>query len=205
MTSAKLATNCAGNGKDSLFSYFPCFLRSALSSESPRRSIAAQKSAVVAAAAVLLLFIACLSLFTPHVDVDSYSPSEPFHRIRHRPIRSFRDLERELSPGEMSEGEKTKYGLWSSKLSEYYYGCSNGSNKFAAAQGVTHPNRYLMIATSGGLNQQRTGITDAVVAARILNATLVVPKLDQRSFWKDSSDFSEIFDVDWFIFFYQKM
>ncbi|KAG0490010.1 hypothetical protein HPP92_006873 [Vanilla planifolia] len=183
-----------------------------------------KKSAVVAAAAVLLLFIACLSLFTPHVDVDSYSPSEPFHRIRHRPIRSFRDLELELSPGEMnnsfteltraasdvsvfivpSEGEKTKNGLWSSKLSEYYYGCSNGSNKFAAAQGVTHPNRYLMIATSGGLNQQRTGITDAVVAARILNATLVVPKLDQRSFWKDSSDFSEIFDVDWFISFLSK-
>ncbi|RCV32298.1 hypothetical protein SETIT_6G247400v2 [Setaria italica] len=56
-----------------------------------------------------------------------------------------------------------------------------------------------MIVTSGGLNQQRTGIIDAVVAARILNATLVVPKLDQASFWKDSSNFSEIFDANWFI------
>nr|GEY02507.1 GDP-fucose protein O-fucosyltransferase [Tanacetum cinerariifolium] len=44
-----------------------------------------------------------------------------------------------------------------------------------------------------------TLITDAVVAARILNVTLVVPNLDKRSFWKDASSFSEIFDVDWFI------
>jgi hypothetical protein len=35
-------------------------------------------------------------------------------------------------------------------------------------------------------HQTRLQITDAVVAARILNATLVVPKLDQKSFWKDS-------------------
>ncbi|KAF3594766.1 hypothetical protein DY000_02028214 [Brassica cretica] len=59
--------------------------------------------------------------------------------------------------------------------------------------------RYLLIATSGGLNQQRTGIIDAVVAAYILNATLVIPKLDQNSYWKDISNFEEIFDADWFI------
>ncbi|XP_060173536.1 O-fucosyltransferase 16-like isoform X2 [Lycium barbarum] len=89
--------------------------------------------------------------------------------------------------------------LWSSRNSKFFYGCSNASSKFAKAEAITHPNRYLLIVTSGGLNQQRTGITDAVVAARILNATLVVPKLDKTSFWKDSSDFSDIFDVDWFI------
>ncbi|PQP91533.1 uncharacterized protein Pyn_12807 [Prunus yedoensis var. nudiflora] len=35
--------------------------------------------------------------------------------------------------------------------------------------------------------------------AYILNATLLVSKLDQKLFWKDSSNFDEIFDVDWFI------
>nr|GEX31008.1 O-fucosyltransferase 16-like [Tanacetum cinerariifolium] len=89
--------------------------------------------------------------------------------------------------------------IWSTSMSELYFGCSNANSQFPKAQAVTRPNRYLLIATSGGLNQQRTGITDAVVAARILNAMLVVPKLDKKSFWKDASSFSEIFDVDWFI------
>lgn len=47
-------------------------------------------------------------------------------------------------------------------------------------------------------------ITDAVVVAWILNATLVVPELDHHSFWKDDSDFSDIFDVDWFISYLSK-
>ncbi|EEF28623.1 conserved hypothetical protein [Ricinus communis] len=95
----------------------------------------------------------------------------------------------------------TGHDLWRSRLSNFYFGCSNATDNFLTADVKTHDNRYLLIATSGGLNQQRTGITDAVVAAYILNATLVVPKLDQKSFWKDSSDFAQIFDVDWFISF----
>ncbi|KAL6214133.1 hypothetical protein ACLB2K_013571 [Fragaria x ananassa] len=91
--------------------------------------------------------------------------------------------------------------LWSTTKSEHFFGCSNSGDKFLTADVKTLPNRYLLIAASGGLNQQRTGITDAVVAAYILNATLVVPKLDHTSFWKDSSNFGEIFDEDWFISF----
>ncbi|KAI5335504.1 hypothetical protein L3X38_025637 [Prunus dulcis] len=60
---------------------------------------------------------------------------------------------------------------------------------------------YLLTAISGGLNQQRRGITDALVAAYILNATLLVLKLGQKLFWKDSSNFDEIFDVDWRVAF----
>ncbi|GAB2289285.1 O-fucosyltransferase 16 [Dionaea muscipula] len=98
-------------------------------------------------------------------------------------------------------GRKSGNSIWRSRDSEFFYGCSNASNKFVRADVITRSNRYLFIATSGGLNQQRTGIIDAVVVARILNATLVVPKLDQRSYWKDASDFADIFDVGWFISF----
>ncbi|KAK4781950.1 hypothetical protein SAY86_016052 [Trapa natans] len=98
-----------------------------------------------------------------------------------------------------TKGGRPDRDIWSSPNAKFYYGCSNASSKFLRPETITQPNRYLIIATSGGLNQQRTGITDAVVAARILNATLVVPKLDQKSFWKDASNFSEIFDIDWFI------
>ncbi|KAL8521220.1 hypothetical protein ACS0TY_011673 [Phlomoides rotata] len=89
--------------------------------------------------------------------------------------------------------------IWTSNRSNFFHGCSNAGKNFLTTEMKPESKRYLLIATSGGLNQQRTGIVDAVVAAYILNATLVVPKLDQKSFWKDASNFSEIFDVEWFI------
>ncbi|KAI3804060.1 hypothetical protein L1987_32228 [Smallanthus sonchifolius] len=96
-------------------------------------------------------------------------------------------------------GGSIEEGIWASSESNIYYGCSQKSKNFQDADEKTNPDRFLMITTSGGLNQQRTGITDAVVAAYILNSTLVVPKLDNRSYWKDQSNFSDVFDVDWFI------
>ncbi|RVW50874.1 O-fucosyltransferase 16 [Vitis vinifera] len=152
----------------------------------------------------ILLFLALLSfLVPPPLDTDHL-------RSRHNYFVPF-GSRGEGSNGAVkfsvpvrSGGGRSDHDLWSSRFSKFYYGCSNASHKFGKAVAITVPNRFLMIATSGGLNQQRTGITDAVVAARILNATLVVPKLDQKSFWRDASNFSEIFDVDWFIKYLSK-
>jgi hypothetical protein len=45
--------------------------------------------------------------------------------------------------------------------------------------------KYLMVVVSGGMNQQRNQIVDAVVIARILGAALVVPVLQVNVIWGD--------------------
>ncbi|KAK4804103.1 hypothetical protein SAY86_003920 [Trapa natans] len=165
---------------------------------------------ISAVSGCLLLCLAVLSLLSPpasrghrHIGLVRLSHSGSPDRLAH-------GLEAELisSPAAVfhvpSSGGSLSRDPWSSRLSDFFHGCSNASSGFLTADKKTQANRYLSIATSGGLNQQRTGITDAVVAAYILNATLVVPKLDQKSFWKDASNFNEIFDVDWFIQFLSK-
>ncbi|OMP11129.1 GDP-fucose protein O-fucosyltransferase [Corchorus olitorius] len=151
----------------------------------------------------LLIFFAILSILAP-----SPNESDQFHLRHHQTsfnaVVEASDEDSGFRIPVRNSGGKLDRDIWSSRNAKFFYGCSNASSKFARAEVITHPSRYLAIATSGGLNQQRTGITDAVVAARILNATLVVPKLDQKSFWKDASNFSEIFDVDWFISFLSK-
>ncbi|KAL4396958.1 hypothetical protein S245_001412 [Arachis hypogaea] len=138
----------------------------------------------------MLFGLGLISLLTGHMasHVEWYS-----QRFVRRTLHSAQD-----------GSERAPIDIWESQYSRYYYGCKERGRNFAPAVSERKSNGYLLIATSGGLNQQRTGITDAVVVARILNATLVVPELDHHSFWKDDSDFNNIFDINWFITYLAK-
>ncbi|KAK8447363.1 hypothetical protein SEVIR_8G055600v4 [Setaria viridis] len=72
------------------------------------------------------------------------------------------------------------------------------SKKLAQSE-LPSSNGFLIVEANGGLNQQRISICDAIVVARILNATLVTPAFHLNSVWRDSSKFSDIFDEDHFI------
>ncbi|PKA66769.1 Uncharacterized protein AXF42_Ash003424 [Apostasia shenzhenica] len=88
-----------------------------------------------------------------------------------------------------------EYQLWNA--SDYgYHSCVQPTHKYQAPRAWE---RYLTVRSNGGLNQMRTGICDMVAVARIMNATLVIPQLDKRSFWQDSSTFADIFDEPHFI------
>lgn len=50
---------------------------------------------------------------------------------------------------------------------------------------VRERRKYLMVVVSGGMNQQKNQIVDAVVIARILGAVLVVPVLQVNLIWGD--------------------
>lgn len=50
---------------------------------------------------------------------------------------------------------------------------------------VAQKEKFLVVVVDGGLNQQRNQIVDAVVIARILGTSLVLPILQVNPIWQD--------------------
>lgn len=106
------------------------------------------------------------------------------------------DEQSHISSEESQSHEMPDEQLWGAPFSSSLHPCVKPTAKYKVTQ---RWDRYMTVKSNGGLNQMRTGISDMVAVARIMNATLVIPQLDKRSFWQDSSTFSDIFDELHFI------
>ncbi|XP_062202462.1 O-fucosyltransferase 38 isoform X2 [Phragmites australis] len=100
------------------------------------------------------------------------------------------DLRRPDPPRQVSSDK-----LWASN-GYGYHACVTPTSRYTVPRESDH---YMTVRSNGGLNQMRTGICDMVAVARLVNATLVIPQLDKRSFWQDTSTFKDIFDEPHFI------
>uniref|UniRef100_A0A0E0AY85 O-fucosyltransferase family protein n=1 Tax=Oryza glumipatula TaxID=40148 RepID=A0A0E0AY85_9ORYZ len=69
----------------------------------------------------------------------------------------------------------------------------------AAMPAPSRRNGYIRIDCYGGLNQLRRDLCDGIAVARLLNATMVLPKFEVAAYWNESSGFADVFDVDYFI------
>ncbi|EEF41735.1 O-fucosyltransferase 20 [Ricinus communis] len=99
---------------------------------------------------------------------------------------------------ETSEGEESEF--WKQPDGLGYKPCLDFSKEYRRGSELVVKDRrkYLIVVVSGGMNQQRNQIVDAVVIARILGAALVVPILQVNVIWGDESEFSDIFDLEYF-------
>lgn len=140
-------------------------------------------------------FIAMLKMWFNLEPLIPFSPN-PCGITQSQGIVSAGSLSSHL--GVKEDGEKSEF--WEQPDGLGYRPCLEFSKEYkkTSLEIVEDRTKYLMVVVSGGMNQQRNQIVDAVVIARILGAALVVPILQVNVIWGDESEFSDIFDMEHF-------
>nr|XP_010927785.1 O-fucosyltransferase 13 isoform X2 [Elaeis guineensis]XP_010927786.1 O-fucosyltransferase 13 isoform X2 [Elaeis guineensis]XP_029121844.1 O-fucosyltransferase 13 isoform X2 [Elaeis guineensis] len=91
-----------------------------------------------------------------------------------------------------------KSEIWSARRVVDWRPCDWWKTGALAALPV-RSNGFIRVDCYGGLNQMRRDLCDGIGIARLLNATLVLPKFEVAAYWNESSGFADVFDVDYFI------
>ncbi|KMZ61114.1 Peptide-O-fucosyltransferase [Zostera marina] len=96
--------------------------------------------------------------------------------------------------------EGAKEGFWKQPNGMGYRPCLEFSEDYRneTESVIKDRRKFVILVVNGGLNQQRNQIVDAVVIARILGAALVVPIMKVNVVWGDDSEFTDIFDFEYF-------
>ncbi|CAK9163573.1 unnamed protein product [Ilex paraguariensis] len=145
-----------------------------------RRTVVVVRYVITCALCMIALFALL------HVHLKAFLPSE-FIKLP-EPCK--------LPTLDVACGSLEEDNLWKRPPNRDYVPCFEPSSSYTSPG---ESRGYLLVNTNGGLNQMRAGISDMVAVARIINATLVIPELDKSSFWQDTSNFSDVFDEDYFV------
>ncbi|XP_074576994.1 LOW QUALITY PROTEIN: O-fucosyltransferase 20-like [Curcuma longa] len=144
---------------------------------------------------LLLLFFLVAALGTIRAGIHLHPILPCPHLPRRRPLSS------SSSSLSLSSGD-SKLDFWRQPDGMGFVPCLEFSREYRAqgeaAARTGRRKKYLLVVVSGGLNQQRNQIVDAVVIARILGAALVVPVLQVNVIWSDESEFGDVFDLEHF-------
>ncbi|ESQ35633.1 hypothetical protein EUTSA_v10007119mg [Eutrema salsugineum] len=95
--------------------------------------------------------------------------------------------ENKLEPKDLWQEPKEQALAWKPCADQRYWSPDDGKNG------------YIMVTANGGINQQRVAVCNIVVVARLLNATLVIPKFMLSDVWTDGSQFGDIYQEEHFI------
>ncbi|XP_070029437.1 O-fucosyltransferase 11-like [Nicotiana sylvestris] len=139
----------------------------------------------------LLYFSGLISCVRP-----LFSLLQPPAGAVYRSHEIFQKLWTDIQADNSSSIQLSSVWIYKRKLKEQRH-CSTGNT--ASTKGSPGANLYLIVDANGGLNQQRSSICNAVVIAALLNATLLIPRLEFHNVWRDSSGFADIYDEDHFI------
>ncbi|KQK18287.1 O-fucosyltransferase 8 isoform X1 [Brachypodium distachyon] len=126
---------------------------------------------------------------------QNFARKEQAEQIMHARL-----LEMATSDSTKNESDGESFELWEEPYKQAHKWKPCAAKHSLADEGPSENNNgFILVSANGGLNQQRVAVCNAVVVAKLLNATLVIPRFLYSSVWKDKSQFGDIYQEDYFV------